>query len=96
MKAPWVGRTGAAKIAAWSATVLGVSLGLCGANVVGSCGIAQFPDKNALVGVTSSILLWTAYLEVFGMLVGAMGLVVAVVVWVWEVVTIVVNERDSK
>jgi len=99
MKAPWAGRTGAAKIAVWSATVLGISLGLCGANFAAVWGIAAARHDWGWASVSDGVsfpLIITAYLEVGGMLVGAVGLLVAVVVWLWELVTIVRKERNPE
>jgi len=88
MKAPWAGRTGAAKIAVWSATVLGVSLGLCRANFAAMHkGLVVFdgPQPVGWRGTLGSIVIWTGLLEGLGILVGAMGLLVAFVVWLLEI-----------
>ena len=65
--APWTNKTGLAKAATILATVLGVSLGLCGLNIVASTGNA--PDPLGL------LLFIAAFPEGAGIFVGAIGLV---------------------
>lgn len=67
MKMPWTGKSGMARAAAVLATVLGVSLGLCGANIA----IATHASNPAI-----PYLLGTAYVETAGIFVGAVGLVI--------------------
>jgi hypothetical protein len=99
MKAPWANKTGAAKLAVWSATVLGVSLGLCGANFAAVMGISEPGASGAWASIATGLsipLMVTAYLELGGMLVGAVGLLGALLWGLWELTMYLANERDSK
>jgi hypothetical protein len=70
MSLPWTGKTGLAKLATIFATGFLVSLGLCGANFVAvMSGFSGHP-------VLPNLLFITAWLEIAGMLVCAVGLLV--------------------
>ncbi len=82
MKMPWHNQTGLAKLAAILATVLGIALGLCGANFV---AVMKFAVGRP--GAPSSISTWvgqglmvTAYLELALMILSAAGLIVIALV----------------
>ena len=72
MKMPWSDKTGLAKAAVFFATVLGVSFGLCGVNVVvAMTGLrGHWSDRGA------ALLTVVGYLELAGMVFGLMGLVI--------------------
>lgn len=72
MKLPWVGKTGAAKAVAAFATLLLVSVGLCGVNWVVALKV---PSSDYLGG-----LLVAGWLELAGILVGFVGLVISLIV----------------
>lgn len=80
MKMPWTDKTGLAKAAVFFATVLGVSLGLCGVNFLTVVGGAARSGSAGLI----SFLLVAAYVELAAMAFGALGLVIVLVVWAWQ------------
>lgn len=73
MKMPWQERTGLSKFAAIFGCLLGISTGLCGANVL----LISATTNDAASGV----LIVTAYLELAGMIAGAGGLLIVALVW---------------
>ena len=79
MKMPWSNKTGLAKIATIFALLLTVSIGLCGANLAlfsrygAVSGGAPAPPRSA---GGSMVLMATGFAELFGMGVGAVGLVI--------------------
>jgi len=70
----WTGKSGLAKAAAVLATILGISLGLCGLNFIAVLHVQG----------DSSFLLLTAYMELAGILLGAFGLLIVLVIWAWQ------------
>ena len=74
---PWAGKNGLAKAVAFFATVLVVSVGLCGANYAVWIGVnssAWHPgNSQALVGYGVILM---GVVELVGMIVGWLGLVV--------------------
>ncbi len=93
MKAPWANKTGAAR----SATVLGISMGLCGVNWVAFATLPLthvdgFPSGTPL----STGLIITAYIESAGILVGSGGLLIALVFGLWELVSYLTKKEDSE
>ena len=69
--APWANKTGLAKATAILATVLVVSLGLCGANYL------TFTLRYETLGsMAFTALVWTAWCEVAAIVVSGVGLVV--------------------
>jgi hypothetical protein len=73
MKMPWTGKTGLAKAVAFFATLLVVSLGLCGVNFFAVLKLGN-PTQNA------SVLMITAWVELAGIIAGILGLVVVAVI----------------
>lgn len=73
MKMPWGDRTGLAKAAAVLASVLTVSLGLCGVNF---WAVMQFasPFSNRRVQWPGKLLSFTAWIELIAIAVSIMGL----------------------
>ena len=83
MKAPWIGKTGLAKATAILATVLLVSLGLCGVNflVVAS---SDSPRLGGLRDAISVVFIGTALAEWAAILLSVAGLVTVAVIAVWR------------
>lgn len=79
MKMPWADRRGPAKTAAIFAILFLVSAGLCGANLALFSRFATIsggtppPDRPVWASMT---LISTAFLELLGMGIGALGLIV--------------------
>jgi hypothetical protein len=99
MKAPWANKTGAAKIAVWSATVLGVSLGLCGANYAVFAHLVGFDNASSRGGFTQALgflVIVTGLLESIGIVVGAVGVICALLFGLWDLAAYLVKERDSE
>lgn len=84
------------------ALVLLISVGLCGANYVAfpafglpiSGGTPPGPHGELKVNV-SLALIGTAFLELLAMGVGAAGLLVSLVVWLFVVLTERLDDRDA-
>jgi hypothetical protein len=76
MNWPWSGRSGLAKATAVLASILLVSTGLCGANFVGW----QVTQRAVPVWIYLGIL------ELMGMALGAIGLFVVLVLWIWRAI----------
>jgi len=74
LRMAWTGKSGLAKAAAVLATILGISLGLCGLNFIAVLHVQG----------DSSFLLLTAYMELAGILLGAFGLLIVLVIWAWQ------------
>jgi len=74
MKMPWSNKTGLAKAAVFFACVLGVSFGLCGANLVGYMALSR--KMGGLKGGIDLMLVSAGYLELAGMVFGLLGLVI--------------------
>jgi hypothetical protein len=75
MKPPWEDKTGLARSVAILSTVLLVSTGLCGLNALAyATGGGRHPGLTAL-------FIFTGMAELVGMLVGLLGLLVVVFIW---------------
>lgn len=74
MKMPWREKTELAKAATIFGCLLGVSTGLCGANA-----LVLSATMNHSIG---GFFIFTAYLELAGMLIGAAGLMVVMLIWI--------------
>jgi hypothetical protein len=75
MSKPLVDRIPFAKIIAVLAIAFGVSLGLCGLNLILSINGGRSQQASALLGIAS-------YAELAGILLSAFGLVITVIAWV--------------
>jgi hypothetical protein len=79
MKMPWTGKSGLAKAVAFFATLLAVSIGLCGVNYVAwtvAMSVGARPDTSHWVRQLGGTAMITGMIELVGMAVGAVGLVV--------------------
>jgi hypothetical protein len=83
MKAPWRGKTGLAKAAAILASVLTISLGLCGANFFAftHAGSIDSTPQGASLG---SLLIYTGYAELFAILGSFLGLIVVLLMYAFR------------
>jgi hypothetical protein len=86
MKMPWNDKTGLAKATAIFATLLLVSVGLCGANFV---GVMAFSSMRAVSGPVEGLkdfamdgLTFAGIAESLGMIVGALGLFIVAIAMV--------------
>lgn len=79
MRAPWTNKTGLAKATAILATVLGISLGLCGVNY-----IAFVSHYDTLGNAAFQILVWAAWCETAAIVVSAAGLIVVGAMALWR------------
>ena len=96
MKMPWDGKSGLAKAAALWTLVLLLSLGLCGAN------FALFARYGAIAGsgpvsdrtifATNSLMV-TGFLELIGMVIGAIGLISVIIAALIKLVRNCFNPR---
>jgi len=77
---PWTNRTGLAKATTVLATVLLVSVGLCGVNFVAMSGGI---DLNGLSG----LLIVSAYLEALAIVVSAAGLLIVGIITIVRALT---------
>jgi hypothetical protein len=79
MKMPWANKTGLAKAATLFATLLLVSLGLCGVNfaaVIAFVGVAGGPPPPGTPTWPTTLLTTTGAVELIGVALGACGLVI--------------------
>ncbi len=80
MKMLWTGRAGLAKAAAFFATVLVVSIGLCGVNFAAVVTVTSLAPMTGAGSDWRQIpmagLTFTAYAETLGIIVGVAGFVV--------------------
>ncbi len=98
MKMPWDGKTGLAKAATMWTLVLLLSLGLCGANLAlfGRYGAISGggPVSDRTIFATNSLMV-TGFLELIGMLIGAIGLISVIVTAVIKLVRNCFNPRPE-
>ncbi len=82
MKLPWAGKSGLAKSAAFFATLLLVSSGLCGINFFVVLRFVPLSGGSSLnePGWPSALLSVTAFIELVGIAVGVLGLIAAAIV----------------
>jgi hypothetical protein len=84
MRMPWDGKSGLAKATAFLATLLLVSLGLCGANFVGVIFLAPLGgggDTSPWWRNWSAYVLFpAAYIELAGIAIGIVGLIVVAII----------------
>jgi hypothetical protein len=83
MKMPWEDKTGLGKAAAFFATLLLVSIGLCGANFVGvlvlSSTTSGLGPGRSWWRIPMTGLTFAAYIELLGIFVGAVGMVIVAI-----------------
>jgi hypothetical protein len=77
MKMPWHGKSGLAKATAFLATLLGVSLGLCGVNFVAVMSAVSWGGSSSMA---ASVLTFTGIVELAGIAVGIVGLVIVAII----------------
>jgi hypothetical protein len=80
MKLPWHGKSGLAKATAFLATLLVVSIGLCGANFVAVMGVGNWGSTLAPRNLAGPILIVAGIVELVGVVVGIVGLIVVAVI----------------
>jgi hypothetical protein len=78
MKMPWHGKTGLAKATAVLATVLTISLGLCGANFFAFTRLENTPLW------ANTLVIDAGYLEVFAILGSLLGLLVVLLMYAFR------------
>lgn len=79
MNMPWTNKTGLAKATAFFATLLLVSLGLCGANffaVISFVGVAGGAPPPGTPTWPATLLTTTGTIELIGIALGAGGLII--------------------
>ena len=79
MKLPWESKTGLAKAATVLATVLLISFGLCGANAFAVVRFLSFNGseaQRAQIRVVNSVLIFTGWVELVGILGSLLGLII--------------------
>ena len=79
MKLPWTNQTGLAKAAAILATILLVSTGLCGANLIAVLTVRNHNSLAFGLGITAEV-------ELFGIAVSILGLSVVGVITIVKVI----------
>lgn len=91
MKLPWHGKSGLAKATALLATLLLVSIGLCGANFVGVILFVPIgggnPPPPTWRDWPAYVLAPAAYIELAGIAVGIVGLIVVAVIAIFRAIT---------
>jgi len=103
MKMPWSGKTGLAQATAIFAVMFIVSVGLCGANMALFSRFATVSGGTPPPGRpvwASMTLIVTAFIELIGMAVGALGLIVvaiaALISWITrKIATMKHNAEDE-
>jgi len=75
MNPPWAGKSGLSKATAILATILGISLGLCGANFVAVMTLVS-KSGTAMQGPADTFLTVTGITELVGIGVGVVGLLI--------------------
>jgi hypothetical protein len=87
MKMPWTGKSGLAKAVAFFATLLVVSIGLCGANFFAVIRFVPLAGPAPPPGTPTwptTLLTVTGWMEIAGIAVGVCGLVIAGVANAWR------------
>ena len=78
MKIPWHNKTGLAKATAILSTMLTISLGLCGANFFAFTRFGNTPVWS------TTLLLYTGYVELFAILGSLLGLIVVLLMYAFR------------
>jgi hypothetical protein len=90
MKRRWEGKTGLPKLTAIFATVLMISLGLCGANFVAVILFVPIgggtPPPPTWRDWPQYVLTFTGYAELLGMAVGLLGLLFVGLAAIWQAI----------
>jgi hypothetical protein len=91
MNMPWHGRAGLAKSTAIFATLLLVSLGLCGTSLA-------FTKLGAVPGNNTVTIIWivVCFTELAGILVGIIGLVVVALIAIFRAISRPNNPSSGK
>ena len=89
MKTPWTRLTGLHRAAAILASILGISLGLCGVNAVVLSGVHG-------TGPSGTIFVVTAFMETALILVSAVGLVIVLLLFILQAVRSAIADRSRR